>query len=54
MEGTKRDPDGDFRVNNNLPIVPVEVDIAEILEMEEHLKSAAEIVKIENRYSQPP
>ena len=46
VEGTKRDPDGDFRVNNILPIIPVEVDIADILEMEEHLKFAAEIVKI--------
>ena len=48
MEGTKRYPKGDFRFKKGFPIVPVEVDIAEILEMEEHLKSAAEIVKMEN------
>ena len=46
MEGTKRDPEGDFRFKKGLPIVPGEVDIADILEMEEHLKFAAEIVKI--------
>ena len=54
MEGTKRDPEGDFRVKKGLSIVPGEVDIAEILEMEGHLKSAAEIVKIEKEYWQPP
>ena len=54
VEGTKGDPKGDFRVKEGLPIVSVEVDITEILEMEEHLKLAAEIVKIEKGYWQPP
>ena len=50
VEDKKWDPESDLRITNGLPIFPGEVDIAEILAMEEHLKSAAEIVKIEKGY----
>ena len=42
VEGTKLNPESRFRIRKRLLIVPGVVDIPEILEMEEHLKTATE------------